>query len=48
MFYNMLYIMTTSVNKRVSLYTFIEQAIEEYQEYTGLDYDEAVGFIKEL
>lgn len=27
---------------------FIEQAIEEYQEYTGLDYDEAVGFIKEL
>lgn len=27
---------------------FIEQAIEEYQEYTGLDYDEAVEFIKDL
>ena len=27
---------------------FIEQAIEEYQEYTGLDYDEAVEFIEEL
>lgn len=27
---------------------FIQQAIEEYQEYTGLDYDEAVEFVKEL
>lgn len=27
---------------------YIDQAIKEYQEYTGLDYDEAVGFINEL